>query len=1137
MLNLQIDKSTFGMKSFLLLLTLVSSLFLFGQDNLNSVFKSSRQFAEIVEQGEAYFRQKHPGIPFHELTIGEHRDGEFVKFMRWQKFWSGRLNPDGSLGDPSAYWRQQAREGAGNSRTPTNPYEDVQWRNISYEDYIISQIGLGRTTSMAFHPTDINTFYVGAAIGGIWKTTDGGLTYAPLGDELPFMPVSSIVVDQNNPNTIYIAISDHVWYGPGSIGVYKSTNGGGTWNPTALTLDLVDDYRIYWLEADPNNPNIMLVATEDGIYRTTDGFASVGLVSGVSSFDVKFMPGNSSTVYAGGTNGQFLKSTNGGGSFTEITDFGSGRVLLGVTGEDTQKVFARNGSTLYRSFNAGDSFASSSSFTTGSEVFAFAPTDDEIIISGNFECYLSVDGGSSFTALTHWLGNGGLPNIHVDQRNMFTNPLEPDAVYFCNDGGVYRYSISGNVFTNLCNGLLITQFYDIAVAQSDENIIGGGSQDNGNVFRAANGVWSQYANTGDGMNQDIDPNDNNIRYWAYQNGAMRRWNNGSNTGISPPGQDGNGAWETPFKLDPSNSDRLVCGYDIVYESLDNGDNWTAISNSFGGDLNELAIAPTNGERIYATRGGTLYVKSINDDTWTTNSLPNGSVSDIEVDFQNMDIVYVSVPGYGNGQKVYKSIDAGANWTNISGTLPNISVGALELYDGIPGAVFIGTDAGVYYKDDDLSDWLEYGQLPHTRIEDIEIQYAAELIRVGTHGRGVLEAAIEVEACTAASPDDDGDGFCNLIDLCPDFDNNLIGQSCDDEDEFSQGETYSAACECAGGAAFVEYCTGEGSPGTGSDYINRVALEGIDNSSGKTAYSDFRAISTRLDHGEAYPISVRLQAAFAPDRVHVWIDYDRNGVFDADEATTMTVPSGQTSTGTVNVPLDAVKGATTMRVRVVYSDTVDDPCGSYFGEVEDYTVFLDCVDGSSHGQCSLLPIDWLGFDARPNGPGKALLNWETKLEDNLNYFAIERSADGQEFMEVGQAQPTNSEGQTSYSFTDENVSWQTAYYRINAVDMDGMKSYTSIEGVSWPEYEAYPVSIYPNPTRSILYLRLAESVVDGTVDWEIQNVQGQTIISGQQLEFGINRIGEIPVDNLPNGAYILRLNGDGIQMHLPFVKEK
>ena len=92
--------------------------------------------------------------------------------------------------------------------------DNLEWTNISYTEDLGVQIGLGRTTSIAFHPTDTLTFYVAAPIGGVWKTTDGGKNYIPLGDELPYLAVSSILIDQENPDNIYIALGDHVWYGP-----------------------------------------------------------------------------------------------------------------------------------------------------------------------------------------------------------------------------------------------------------------------------------------------------------------------------------------------------------------------------------------------------------------------------------------------------------------------------------------------------------------------------------------------------------------------------------------------------------------------------------------------------------------------------------------------------------------------------------------------------------------------------------------------------------------------------------------------------------------------------------------------------------------------------------------------------------
>ncbi|MEO0628392.1 MAG: hypothetical protein AAFY91_15465, partial [Bacteroidota bacterium] len=601
------------MRTTLFLIILLSAGQVSAQNDLEEILWSSQTFASIVEEGNAYFARKHPGMNARELSGGTFRDSEFVKFQRWQAFWSKRLNRDGYLADITAFHRADHHQSVGRS---ASPYQNVAWTNISYEGYITGQIGLGRTTSIGFHPTDPNTWYVGAAIGGIWRTTDNGQTYTPLGDDLPFLAVSSIVVDADNPNTIYIALSDHVWYGPPSIGVYKSTNAGASWEPTALSLEFTENTRIYWVEADPNDPQTLLVATQDGLYRTTNGFQTVSQINSINCFHVRYHPSNSNLAYLSDANGRVYRSTNNGQSFSLSTDLGNGRVYLEVGSQNEDEVYARAGNALFRSSNQAQTFSQVGTTQESNEAFRMALNNNDIILSGNFEISLSTNGGQSFTTITNWLGNGGLPLIHVDQRNVFTNPLQPDFIYFCNDGGVFRYRVSTGSFEDLSDGLLITQFYDIAVSQSDPNIVGGGSQDNGNVFRTSAGLWQQYASTGDGMNQDIDPTNSNIRFWAYQNGAMRRWTNGSNVNIEPPGTNG-GAWETPFKLDPSNPNRIVAGYGRIYESFDQGTTWTDISGLLNGNfMEELAIAPSNGERIYVVQGSNLFVKSVNSDNWT-----------------------------------------------------------------------------------------------------------------------------------------------------------------------------------------------------------------------------------------------------------------------------------------------------------------------------------------------------------------------------------------------------------------------------------------------------------------------------------------------------------------------------------------
>ncbi len=933
------------MKKILLFLCLILfTTALFAQGELESILHSKDSYEAIVNKANLYFKGK-TDIGQLNKNGGEDKDGEYVKFMRWQSYWRRSLTPDGRLGEPAAFWKSKSTELVPFGQS--SPYVSVPWTNLSYPNYITGQIGLGRTTSIGFHPTNPNIFYVGAAIGGIWRTTNGGNSYTPLGDDLPFMGVSSIIVNKSNPQNIYIAVSDHVWYGPAGIGVYKSINNGATWQPTALAFEQSEDIRIYWMEADPNNPNKMFVATSNGLYLTNNAFLTVTKINNINTFDVKINPGNSSIVYQGGNNGEFLRSTNAGSSFSPVIDFGNGSVYAAITPLNTSKVYARHGNRLYKSVDNGFSFPSSVTLPESNSVVTFSPTNQNILLTGNFETQRSDNDGASFTATSQWLGESGLPLIHVDQRNIFYNPLQPDFVYYCNDGGVYRYVISSNQFVNLCNGLLITQFYDIAVAQSDAVVTGGGSQDNGNVFRSANGTWDDYAPTGDGMNQEIDPTDANTRYWAYQNGALRRWVNGVNTVISPPGKDGNGAWETPYRLDPTNPGRLIAGYNRVYESLNKGASWTDISGTatFGGNLDEVAISKSNPARIYVARDNQLYVKSTAGNTWTTRNLP-GSIGDIEVDPVNTDQIYITVLGYINGSKVFKSTNAGASWINISGSLPNIVTSAVEVYENIPGALFIGTDAGVFYRDDIQTDWQLYGKLPHTRVTDIEIQYAAKLIRVGTHGRGILEAPLVITPCNYGDPDADNDGLCDANDACPNFDNCLNGTPCDDGDPNTTGETYQD-CECKGGVSNIVNCAAAGLPGTGGDWIKRVNLNTLDNSSGFSAYTNFKSLSTTLGAGSSYTLKVDLFQSFPLDKVYAWIDFDRDGLFESSELISMSAfDANNQSVGTVNVPAGVGIGATTMRVRSIYADpNTPQPCGNYFGEVEDYTIYFSNCDAS------------------------------------------------------------------------------------------------------------------------------------------------------------------------------------------------
>ena len=897
-------------------------------------------FDEKVEMAESFFAKKYPGLSPAELSSGEYRDGDFVKYQRWKSFWEIRLDNKGQMADIVGY-KQKAIEQSKQQRS-SSPLSSVVWDNsLSHTDYIISQIGMGRTTAMAFHPTDPNTFYVGAAIGGIWKTTDGGNTYTPIGDNLPHLSIGSILLDPNNPSTIYAAVSDNVWYGHYGIGVYVSHDDGASWSPTAFNYPLSDLVRIYQLAMDPNDPMTMMAASDLGLHKTTDGWATYSTVATLPCHDIHYLEGNSNILVAGGLEGEILRSSNGGANFNFITDLGGFYARIATTPLDPNKIVVTVGSNIYAS-SGGTFFTQIGTMPENNMVVAISPMDANTIMTGNFEVFLSTNNGGTFTQIADWLGDGA-QEVHVDQRNLFVNPLEPQYIYIANDGGIYRYNLNTGIFDNLSDGLIITQYYDIAVAQTDVNVISGGSQDNGSLYRTSGGTWVEHAPTGDGFVTEIDPTDANIIYWEFQFGSLSRTDVGSGSvNISPPGQGGTGSFETPYKLDPKNPARLVIGYDRVFETLDRGSTWAEISPSLAGgrDLNEINIAKSNPERIYATQGNFVYVKNTFDDNWVTRQVPaQFMITDIEIDPCDEDIVYVSAGGYAAGNKVFKSTNAGATWQNISDNLPNVLAASIEMYEPAIDGIFVGTDVGVFYRDNTFSNWQELGMLPHTTVDDIEIQCKYDLIRVGTYGRSIWEADLSCLSKTA--PDEDSDGVIDCCDFCPFFDDKLIGLPCDDGNPVTVGEVWRSDCSCS-----VLYCDAEGASGTSSDWIARVELENLDNTSVQTSYSDFTSLSASLDENASYPITVTLNAAFSLDAVYVWIDFNGDMVFDNNtELISMSALNGNvTSTGTVNVPCVPTSYSTRMRVRVIFADpNVPEPCGSLFGEVEDYTIEINNIN--------------------------------------------------------------------------------------------------------------------------------------------------------------------------------------------------
>lgn len=738
-----------------LLLLMVASLNLQSQSFKDIARQHPNNFDSIVKVAENYFASKYKsnnGKPTYRSKIynvdtGMARynkiDGELAKYKRWEWYWQSRVLSDGSFPDVTAINTKIKHQ-----RNIQKRANEPKWTSINQTTCTGGYNGMGRTKAIAFHPTNPDIFYVGAPIGGVWKTVDGGLSYVPISDQLPYVSAGTVVVDYENPQTLYITVSDNGGWWNYSLGVWKSTDDGATWNPTSLEYTFNNEVALYRMIMSPEDHNTLFVAGSNGIWRTKNGGETWTRVKSEAHNSIEFKPGNANTLYACSDDyygsSEIFKSTNGGDSWTQITNFGVryNNLKIAVTPANPEMIAVRHSvdKLFYVSKNGGNNFTQKTNVAEDMVLF-ISHVNEDIIYNAYVNPYRSNDGGNTWNQIAMWYGGTQYPEVHADAQYMAYNPLN-GLTYFCNDGGIYSYNERTQQWRELSNGLIITQYYCIATAQTDATYMIGGTQDNGGRKRNTDGSWSS-TNGGDAMEVAIDPTNHNISYSTYCYGELFRttnnWRSYSEISLNIPGQP-DGDWVTPYQLDPNNPNVIVGGYDEIYRSTDRGDNWTKISSFNVGNIQTLCIAPSNSNVIYASRENRIYRTENLGSSWTTLNGPGSNkITDIAINPENHMEIWVSYSAYTSGRKVYHSSNGGANWENVSDGLPNVPANVIVYEEGSDDLLYVGTDAGVYFKDNSMSSWHLHGEgLPFTSVTDLEIQYQSGKLRAGTHGRGIWE---------------------------------------------------------------------------------------------------------------------------------------------------------------------------------------------------------------------------------------------------------------------------------------------------------------------------------------------------------------------------------------------------------------
>jgi photosystem II stability/assembly factor-like uncharacterized protein len=645
----------------------------------------------------------------------------------------------------------------------------------------------GRIRALAIHPTDANTVYAGSANAGVWVTSDAGKCWTPLMHDQDALEIGALCTHLTNPAapagavTIYAGTGEPTWEpGYAGIGVLKSIDGGTTWTATGTignerhSVILVDPTS---LTANPAATVVYAGGTPGGLYKSTNGGATWTPMLAKEITGLAMDPTNPDVLYAAVKNEGIFRYDpllNAWNAFNAgfPTPFPL-LCLIAICPAAPYTKYAKLDQKVYVfDENAGQwkSIGQHGGETYGfwNNVLAVDPTAADIVFAGGAALERSSDGGK------HWTTIGAL---HEDQHALVFDPGNHLKVYAGNDGGVfhgvYTQPNDSGTWTDVSNGLIITQFYQVGASplpSLDLDILGGGSQDNGTNLTTGG---LTYANIygGDGGFLIFDPAAPQILYFESQNGGIAKSINGGNTFEAANTGFPGGPFVTPIVLDPHSPpepNRVLFaggsakkGTNQVYRSTDSAQNWSSCSPDLGGQVIAIAIAPSTSAIVYAvTDSGSVWRSSDGGATfanWTDITgrvnpaaapLPQRAATDVAVHPSDPDTVFVTFSGTNSATPsaqghVFRGSSTDGwqtwRWDNLSSNLPDTPTNAIQVSTDVPNTLYIGTDVGVFRTTNGGGYWQDFGAgLPNVVVADIAFSTNEDALRAATYGWGIWE---------------------------------------------------------------------------------------------------------------------------------------------------------------------------------------------------------------------------------------------------------------------------------------------------------------------------------------------------------------------------------------------------------------
>ena len=654
---------------------------------------------------------------------------------------------------------------------------------VQFPTNISGQIhGIGRVTQIKFSPVHSNRMYGCSSSGGLWISNDGGLTWKVTGtDTLPALNTSAICIDYTNDNILYLSSGDPNYYYE-NFGIWKSLDGGSSW---ALANIGIGNRMALELLMSPLDHSTLIAATDDGIWKTTDG----GLTwtekkNGGQFTDMKFKTApNSATMFAC-TMDQLWRSVDMGNTWVQVTngitmpvDSVYSGCRLAVTAADSNRVYFmtnKDQGTVWKSIDGGNSFIQvyhnpAVSLTgydqngggQGNYNFCFTahPDSPDVVYTASHCIWRSADGGTTWARLTDWYDK-----VHTDMHYYNFDPINHNKLFNSNDGGVWYSLDCGNDWSESSDGLAATEIYHAGQSVLKTELVSIGTQDNGELM-FKDSAW--YCNRGGDWGSKSD-----FSYasagMVYYDGTGNRRDLLTGTGETnynlPFTADGN----TLLSFTPFNSAVAFASENEVYRTRNlpaDTPVWIQLT-SINRNIMALATSPVDSNRLYFITNNGRFYRSTNafatTPSFTNIALPFTPSNRASIAPVTATVVYIAIDN-----KVYRGINNGSAWADITYNLPNLNH-IRVVYDTYSNdeSVYVAMGASVYYKNVSMTTWQNVSQgLPTVAdIQDLIIfndGTACSKLRVAYYGRGVFERPINPNRAPFATVGAD------ITRICPD----------------------------------------------------------------------------------------------------------------------------------------------------------------------------------------------------------------------------------------------------------------------------------------------------------------------------------------------------------------------------------